>query len=604
MDAVVCVRGCSAGCTHLSFQSFHQSLFMTQLDWIILAITLTAIIAYGLYKSRTTRNLDGYLLANRSMPWGLVLLSIMGTQASAITFLSAPGQAYTDGMRFVQYYFGLPIAMVVICIFFVPIFSRLKVFTAYEYLETRFDNKTRALTSFLFLLQRGLSTGISVFAPSIILSSILGWDIYWTNVFMGGLLIIYTLSGGAKAVAYTQQLQLVIIFTGMFLAAYMVVNMLPDGFGFSEALRTGGSMGKLNVITTGFSDGKFNWSDQYNLLSGIIGGFFLALSYFGTDQSQVGRYLTAKNLTESRMGLLMNGLVKVPMQFLILLVGVLVFGFYQFNKAPVFFNQSLTEKAAKTSYGPQLKETEDKYNEYFSQIPKLRQEKLTADKSNNTDLSASYAQQINAANASADSLRKEYKALMKKALPGADTNDTNYIFLRFVVDYLPAGLVGLLIAIIFLASWGSIAAALNSLASSTMIDFHRRYTKNEIAPEKEYRISKWYTLAWGIFCIIVAMFAYNIGNSLIEAVNVLGSLFYGVILGVFLVAFFLKKISSGNVVFWAAILAELLVLLVFTLTKLNYFKLGFLWLNPIGAFAVIFFTILLQPVLGKRKTLP
>jgi solute:Na+ symporter, SSS family len=576
---------------------------MTQLDWIILAVTLTGIIAYGLYKSRTTHNLDGYLLANRSMPWGLVLLSIMGTQASAITFLSAPGQAYTDGMRFVQYYFGLPIAMVIICIFFVPIFSRLKVYTAYEYLENRFDNKTRALTSFLFLLQRGLSTGISVFAPSIILSSIFGWDIYWTNVFMGGLLIIYTLSGGAKAVAYTQQLQLIIIFTGMFLAGYMVVNMLPEGFGFADALRTGGSMGKLNVITTGFTDGKFNWSDQYNLLSGIIGGFFLSLSYFGTDQSQVGRYLTAKNLTESRLGLLMNGLVKVPMQFLILLVGVLVFSFYQFNKAPIFFNQSLADKAAKTEYGVKLKEVESTYNQFFSSMPSMQQELNAKTKENNTEAVTELEGKIRNTTKITDSLKKEYKGLIKKALPGADTNDTNYIFLRFVVDYLPAGLVGLLIAIIFLASWGSIAAALNSLASSTMIDFHRRYAKHEIAPEKEYRISKLYTLAWGIFCIIVAMFAYNIGNSLIEAVNVLGSLFYGVILGVFLVAFILKNIKSGTVVFMAALLAECLVLLVFILTKLGYFKLGFLWLNPIGAFGVIFFAIILQMILGKRKTL-
>src|SRR6188472_4074975 len=296
---------------------------MSQFDWIILAATLIGIIAYGLYKSRTTHNLDGYILANRSLPWGLVLLSIMGTQASAITFLSAPGQAYTDGMRFVQYYFGLPIAMVVICIFFVPIFSKLKVYTAYEFLENRFDGKTRTLTSFLFLLQRGVSTGISVFAPSIILSSLLGWNIYWTNVFMGGLLIIYTVSGGAKAVAYTQQLQLIIIFTGMFLAAYMVVRMLPAHVGFSDAMYVSGKLGRMNVITTGFTKNGFNWSDQYNLFSGIVGGFFLALSYFGADQSQVGRYLTAKSVTESRLGLLMNGLVTVPMQFLILLIGTL-----------------------------------------------------------------------------------------------------------------------------------------------------------------------------------------------------------------------------------------------------------------------------------------
>ena len=574
---------------------------MTHLDWIVLVVTLTGIITYGLYKSRTTHNLDGYLLANRSLPWGLVLLSIMGTQASAITFLSAPGQAYTDGMRFVQYYFGLPVAMVVICIFFVPIFSKLKVYTAYEYLENRFDNKTRSLTSFLFLLQRGLSTGISVFAPSIILSSILGWDIYWTNAFMGGLLIIYTISGGAKAVAYTQQLQLIIIFTGIFLAAYMMVSMLPDGIGFADALYVGGGMGKLNVITTGFEKGKFNWSDQYNLFSGIIGGFFLALSYFGTDQSQVGRYLTAKNLTQSRMGLLMNGLVKVPMQFLILLVGVLVFSFYQFNKAPVFFNQSLVDKAHKTSYSNVLTIIEEDYKTNFSSIPELHKQLRESKELENNQTAVEIENKLAVANKVVDSLRKEYKTVIKEAMPGADTNDTNYIFLRFVVDYLPVGLVGLLIAIIFLASWGSIAAALNSLASSTMVDFHKRFSKKEVVPENEYRTSKLYTLAWGIFCIIVAMFAYNIGNSLIEAVNVLGSLFYGVILGVFLVAFFIKKIKSGTVVFTAALLGELLVLIVFTLTKLGYFKIGFLWLNPIGAFSVILFALILQIVMGKKE---
>ena len=567
---------------------------MTQLDWIVLAVTLTGIIVYGLYKSRTSHNLDGYILANRTMPWGLVLLSIIGTQASAITFLSAPGQAYTDGMRFVQYYFGLPVAMVVICIFFVPIFSRLKVYTAYEYLEKRFDNKTRTLTSFLFLLNRGLSTGISVFAPSIILSSILGWDIYWTNVFMGGLLIIYTITGGAKAVAYTQQLQLSIVFTGMFLAAYMVVNMLPEGFAFADALYVGGGMGKLNVITTGFTNGKFDWSDQYNLFSGIIGGFFLALSYFGTDQSQVGRYLTAKNLTESRMGLLMNGIVKVPMQFLILLVGVLVFSFYQFNKAPVFFNQSLADKAHKTEYNEQLTKIENNYKEYLAAIPGWQKDLHQLSDEGNKKASEELTRKLLNANHQADSLKKEYKSVIRKAIPGADTNDTNYIFLRFVVDYLPVGLVGLLIAIIFLASWGSIAAALNSLASSTVVDFHKRFSKKNTTGEEEFRISRWYTLAWGIFCIIVAMFAYNIGNSLIEAVNVLGSLFYGVILGVFLVAFFMKKITNGTIVFTAALLAEFLVLLVFALTKLGYFKLGFLWLNPIGAFSVILFTILLS----------
>lgn len=574
---------------------------MSQIDWIVLVGTLLAIISYGLYKSRTSHNLDGYFLSNRSMPWGLVLLSIMGTQASAITFLSAPGQAYTDGMRFVQYYFGIPLAMVVICIFFVPIFSRLKVYTAYEYLENRFDNKTRTLTSFLFLLQRGLSTGISVFAPSIILSSLFGWNIYYTNILMGGLLIIYTMSGGAKAVAYTQQLQLIIIFIGMFLAAYMVVNMLPKNVSFGNALQLSGKLGKLNVITTGFEKGHFNWSDQYNLLSGIIGGFFLALSYFGTDQSQVGRYLTARTLKQSRLGLLMNGFVKVPMQFSILLIGALLFTFYQFNKAPIFFNNVQVRKLEHSVYKDSFLLAQQRYDMLTSQ-----KQQAVVDYSSASDMDNAMEKERSLATLQdlqrrSDSLRGKVKKWLNTKMVGGDGNDTNYIFLRFVVDYLPVGLVGLLIAIIFLASWGSIAAAINSLASCTMIDFHRRFTKKKETGEDEYRLSKWYTLAWGIFCIVVAMFTYNIGNSLIEAVNVLGSLFYGVILGVFLVAFFIKKIRSGHVVFWAAVLAELLVLTVFIMTKTAVFKMGFLWLNPIGAFGVILFSLILQGVSPKDR---
>ena len=575
---------------------------MSQLDWIILAATLIGIIAYGLYKSRTTHNLDGYILANRSLPWGLVLLSIMGTQASAITFLSAPGQAYTDGMRFVQYYFGLPIAMVVICIFFVPIFSKLKVYTAYEFLENRFDGKTRTLTSFLFLLQRGVSTGISVFAPSIILSSLLGWNIYWTNLFMGGLLIIYTLSGGAKAVAYTEQLQLIIIFAGMFLAAYMVVHMLPESVGFIDSLQVSGKLGRLNVITTGFEKGNgFDWGDKYNIWSGVIGGFFLALSYFGTDQSQVGRYLTAKSLTESRMGLLMNGLVKVPMQFAILLIGALVFTFYQFNNAPLFFNQSQLNKLENTSYKDSLSIAQKSYNDLSEQ------KKSTVALFANTESKEekdSRAIELSQLQHQSDSIRKKVKTWMQTERIEGDTSDTNYIFLRFVVDNLPKGMVGLLIAIIFLASWGSIAAAINSLASSTMVDFHRRFSKKEVTGEDEYRMSKRYTLLWGIFCVIVAMYSYNLGNSLIETVNELGSIFYGPILGVFLVALFLKKITNGSAVFYATVLTQLLIFAIYIPAKMKLIGLGFLWLNPIGAFGVVLFALLLQPIMNKRKTLP
>lgn len=567
---------------------------MSRLDWSVLVITLVSIVLYGLYKSRTTRDLDGYFRSNRNMGWGLVLLSIMGTQASAITFLSAPGQAYTDGMRFVQYYFGLPLAMIVIAVFFIPVFQRLQVYTAYEYLENRFDGKTRSLTSFLFLLQRGLSTGISVFAPSLILSSLLGWSLAYTSVIMGGLLIIYTLFGGARAVAYTQQLQLGIIFAGLFLAGWMVVRLLPPDIGFSDALRIGGKMGKFSIITTGFKEGRFDWSDQYNIWSGIIGGFFLAVSYFGTDQSQVGRYLTARSARESKLGLLMNGFVKVPMQFLILLLGVLVFSFYQFTKAPLFFNEvQLVKLRQHPVYADSLKQAQVR----FDQVTAAKQQMLV-EYSNlkqggekNRFAQDSLLDIYRSLHTESDSIRSRLKFWLSKKVSGGDGNDTNYIFLRFVVDHLPAGLVGLLIAIIFLASWGSIAAAINSLAAATMVDFHRRFSKQSISDESEYRWSRWYTLAWGIFCIVVALFTYNIGNSLIEAVNVLGSLFYGVVLGIFAVALFLPMIKNGTLVFWAAVFAEALVILVFYFSKTGLIKLGFLWLNPLGVFAVLFFAL-------------
>lgn len=573
---------------------------MSSLDWIVLIVTLLVIITYGLYKSRTTRNLEGYFLSNRSMPWGLVLLSIMGTQASAITFLSAPGQAYTEGMGFVQYYFGLPLAMIVISIFFVPVYRKLKVYTAYEFLETRFDGKTRTLTSFLFLLSRGLSTGLSVLAPSIILSSLLGWNIYWTNIFMGGLLIIYTMSGGAKAVAYTQQLQLIIIFTGMFLAGYMLVRMLPEHVGFIDSLKVGGKLGRLDVIDTGISKNGIDWSGKYNLLSGIVGGFFLALSYFGTDQSQVGRYLTAKSLRESRMGLIMNGFVKVPMQFLILLIGVLVFTFYQFNKAPVFYNDVQIKKILNSPLKDSFLMAEKDYNLLAENKQAVVAGYISASDAGDKKTIAVMADSLQTLQVQSDSIRRQVKTWIGSKAVGGDSKDTDYIFLRFVVDYLPAGLVGLLIAIIFLASWGSIAAAINSLASCSMMDFHKRFSKKEECAEAEYRLSKWYTMGWGIFSIVVAMFAYNIGNSLIEAVNILGSLFYGVILGVFVIALFFKKITNGHAVFWAAVLAELLVVAVYLMVQFNVFTLGFLWLNPIGVFGVMLFTLLFNLLFKKN----
>jgi SSS family solute:Na+ symporter len=571
---------------------------MSQADWIVLVVTLVGIILYGLYKSRAEKNLDSYFLMNRSSSWLIILFGIIGTQASAVTFISAPGQSYTDGMRFVQYYFGLPLAMVVLCITFVPVFHKLKLFTAYEFLEKRFDGKTRAFTSLLFLLQRGLSTGISISAPSIILSSLLGWNILWTNILMGGLLIIYTVTGGAKAVAYTQQIQFVIIFAGMLTVGYMVVHMLPGNLGLSDALHIGGRAGKLNVITSGRNEKGFQWNDRYNIWSGIIGGFFLQLSYFGTDQSQVGRYLTASSTRESRLSLLLNGIVKIPMQFGILLLGVLVFSYYQFAKEPLFFNQSQLDLLAKTKYADSLKILTKEYD-------LLQQEKIShMNPESGTDvenhmqrgLTMQYAQKKQS------ELRLTIQRWLRDKEVNGDPNDTNYIFLRFVVDHLPRGLIGLLIAVIFLSAWGSVAASLNSLSSSTINDLHKRWSKRIMSDKEEFNLSQLYTLLWGVFCVVIAQLAYNIGNSLIEAVNVLGSLFYGVILGIFLVAFYVKKVSA-NPVFISAVIIEIFVVSIHTLNQKGILNISFLWLNAIGALGVILLSIVLQRLRPKRVKL-
>lgn len=567
---------------------------MSVVDWIVLVITLLAVVGYGLYKSKSEKTLDGYFKSSNSMSWILILLSIMGTQASAITFLSAPGQAYTDGMRFVQYYFGLPLAMVVLCVTFIPIYHKLKVFTAYEYLEQRFDLKTRSLASALFLIQRALSTGISIYAPSIILASLLGWNIYYTNLVMGGFLIIYTVTGGTKAVTYTQMQQLIVVFIGMFLAGYMVVHMLPKNVSFTDALHVAGKMGKLNVIETKIdvTDSEW-WKDKYNIWSGIIGGFFLALSYFGTDQSQVGRYLTAKNTKESRTGLLMNGLVKVPMQFLILLVGSLVFVFYMFYQSPIFFNQKEVDKVLTSEYKEEFKTLQVK-NDSLNAIRQTQTTKLadalhTEDPSKIKTLQADLLQ----IESQTKIVREDALAVMKKADSTADTNDTNYIFLYFVVENLPKGLIGLLIAMIFLAAWGSIAAALNSLSSTTVIDLYKRMWVKDKTELHYYKASKWFTFGWGLFAIATAMFASKLG-SLIEAVNVLGSLFYGTILGIFLVAFYLKRIG-GKAVFWGAIITELLVIGIYAMDVIS-----FLWLNVIGCLLVLIIAGIIQLFVKKE----
>ena len=561
---------------------------MSYIDWGVLLITILAIVGYGIYKSRGAQSMQAYLLGNQSLPWYTVCLSVMATQASAITFLSAPGLAYTSGMSFVQFYFGLPLAMIVLCIAFVPIFHRLKVFTAYEYLEQRFDLNTRALTAFLFLIQRGLSTGITIYAPSIILSTILNIDTTITTLFIGGLVVFYTVYGGTKAVSYTQLLQMSIIFCGMFAAGIMVVHLLPGNVDFEKAISIAGKMGRTNAI-----DFNFDWKNPYNVWSGIIGGFFLQLSYFGTDQSQVGRYLSGASVGQSRLALLMNGLVKIPMQFLILLIGVLVFTFYQYNKAPLFFNSYELNKLEKSEYKAELDKIQLNYNQAFT-TKKIVVEKLDkaldANDQNKIDLQRTA---VKKADEETKSIRKNLTDLMTKNDEKANINDNNYIFLSFVTQYLPKGLIGLLIAIIFLASMGSTASALNSLASTSVVDIYKRLI-NKNATDREYvKASRWSTVVWGVVCIIMALFASKIGN-LLEAVNILGSFIYGTILGVFVVAFYVKSVK-GKAVFYAAVLAEIIVCILGFNDVVAY-----LWLNVIGCLLVVFFALVIQQFLNKK----
>lgn len=562
---------------------------MSIIDWIVLVITLLSIIVYGIWKSRGTKNIESYLLADRQLPWYHVGLSVMATQASAITFLSAPGQGYTDGLRFVQFYFGLPLAMVVLCITFIPIFHKLNVYTAYEYLEKRFDNKTRTLTAFLFLLQRGLSTGITIYAPAIILSTILNIDITYTIIANGLLVITYTVYGGTKAVSYTQLFQMSIIFAGLFLAAYMVIHILPDHVGFTDALHIAGKMDRLNAIDT-----KFDLNNKYNLWSGIIGGFFLQLSYFGTDQSQVGRYLTGKSITQSRLGLVMNGLIKIPMQFFILLIGVLVFTFYQFNQPPVFFNKVEVNRIENSNYKNEYKLLENQYKDANAKKQLEINSLVNAIHQDDKQAISVARTKVKEANQKSEAIRLEVKKLMEKNNPAADTNDSNYIFLTFVTQNLPVGIVGLLIAIIFLAAMGSTASGLNSLASTTVVDFYKRYFKKEESEKGYLSASRWTTVVWGVFCIITALYASKLGN-LIEAVNILGSLFYGTILGIFLVAFYMKNIN-GTSVFYAALIAELFIVYAWLIDLT-----AFLWLNVIGCLLVMILAYFIQLILNRKS---
>jgi solute:Na+ symporter, SSS family len=555
---------------------------MSGIDWIVLVATLFIIVAYGIYKSRGTNNIDGFLLGNKSFPWYSVTLSVMATQASAITFLSAPGLAFSSGMSFVQFYFGLPLAMIVLCITFVPIFHKLKVYTAYEFLEKRFDLKTRALTAFLFLVQRGLSTGITIYAPSIILSTILDIDTTYTTLFIGGLVVTYTVYGGSKAVSYTQMLQMTVIFSGLLVAGILVVQLLPDSVGFGKALQIAGKMGRTNAI-----DFSFDWNNQYTVWSGLIGGFFLQLSYFGTDQSQVGRYLTGSSVAQSRLGLLMNGLVKIPMQFLILLIGVLVFTFYQYTQPPVFFNSYELGKLEKSAYGKDLEKIKADYSDAFiKKQAEIRQLELALDAHDEQAINA-HRIILEAADKKTKAIRQQAVDLMKKNDPEAETNDNNYVFLSFVTRYLPQGLIGLLIAIIFLASMGSTASALNSLASTTVVDIYKRLINKNASDEKYLSVSRWITIMWGLLSLFMALFASKMGN-LLEAVNILGSLFYGTILGIFIVGFYLKKVG-GSATFIAALITEVIV---FSCWMMNI--MAFLWLNVVGCVLVVLIASILQ----------
>ena len=555
---------------------------MSSLDWLVLFGTLGFIVAYGVYKTRGEKNIQGYFLGDNNMKWWTIGLSVMATQASAITFLSTPGQAYESGMGFIQFYFGLPLAMVILCITVIPIYYRLKVYTAYEYLEGRFDRKTRTLAALLFLVQRGLAAGITIYAPAIILSTILGWDLNYTNLLIGVLVIIYTVSGGTKAVSQTQKQQMAVMMGGMIATFFILIYLLPDDISFGEAVMVAGKMDKMEIV-----DFSFNPSDRYNFWAGITGGLFLALSYFGTDQSQVARYLTGRSITESRLGLLFNGLLKIPMQFLILFIGVMVFVFYQFNQPPVFFNEATKNKLYNTEHEQDLIALEDQHSVIFEE--KQVAIRALVDAMDNEDQQQIEIQQANIADAEkrAAAVKGEVVALIEKNDPDAETKDTDYVFITFVMNYLPKGVVGLLLAVIFSAAMSSTSSELNALSSTTTIDLYKRSVKKE-GSDKHYLIaSKLFTVLWGLLAILFATLASLVDN-LIEAVNILGSVFYGTILGIFLVAFYFKYIKS-RAVFIAAIIAELIVIYCYFYTSI-----GYLWFNVIGCFLVIGLGFILQ----------
>ena len=555
---------------------------MQTLDWIVLIGTLLTIVGYGTWKTRGSKNVQEYVRGGNSSRWWTVGLSVMATQASAITFLSTPGEAFHDGMGFVQIYFGLPLAIIFICMVFIPIYHRLKVYTAYEFLENRFDLKTRTLTAILFLIQRGLSAGITIFAPAIVLSVVLGWNLIYLNIIIGILVIIYTVSGGTKAVSITQKHQMTVIFTGMFVAFFLIISYLPENITFTKALEIAGASGKMNILN--FS---FDLDNRYTVWSGLIGGTFLSLSYFGTDQSQVQRYLSGKSVKEMQMGLIFNGLLKIPMQFFILLVGVMVFVFYQFNASPVNFNPAAEKTVLNSAYADDYKTLQDKQSRIFTDKQSVINNYLeTKDEK--------YIQSIQLANTADKENRETAKVLIQKAadeksIP-VETNDKDYVFIHFILNNLPRGLIGLLLAVILSAGMSSTASELNALASITALDLYRRNHKREEDEMHYVKASKWFTLGWGILAIIIACLAY-LAENLITLVNIIGSIFYGNVLGIFLLAFFIKYVR-GHAVFVAAIITQILIIAVWYLDLLPY-----LWLNLLGCFLVMSMAIILQTTL-------
>jgi Na+/proline symporter len=559
---------------------------MSILDWMVLMGTLVLIVAYGTWKTRKNNNLQSYLKGNNSENWATIGLSIMATQASAITFLSTPGQAYESGMGFVQFYFGLPLAMIIISIFFLPVYYRLKVYTAYQYLEQRFDVKVRSFTAFLFLASRGLAAGITIYAPSIILSTILGWNLQLTCLLIGGLVIIYTVSGGSRAVSLTQKWQMGIIMAGMFFALYYVVGSFPDNIGFMDGVDIAGSLGKMEII-----DLDTDLGNRYTLLSGLTGGLFLFVSYFGTDQSQVQRYLGGKSLKESRMGLMFNGLLKIPMQFFILIVGVMVFVSFQFNRPPIVFNPVTIEMTAEQEL--QLGEIEAEYDVVFEEKRALLKEFKSAEKSEENSM-------IQNLQVQQDSIRQSYKSALMKIDPEFEEKDSDYIFLTFILNYLPHGLIGLLLAVIFSAAMSSTAGELNALAATTTIDYYKKFWSKSDDEKKDLRVSKMLTIAWGFLAILIALTAGMFEN-LIQLVNILGSLFYGTILGIFLLALFFKK-THATAALIGGLVAQITVLAVHLLKTYEIIDIGYLMYNFIGCAVVILVGVIVQKLIGNKGT--